>query len=63
MKKNRILTIVLISALAAIVTVIVLKILGYENPTVGGGGVAGGIAGAIIGSLLKKDNGSKSKNS
>lgn len=61
MIKNPILTIVLISALSAIGVVLVLKFLGYENPTVIGGGVAGGIAGAISGSLFKKKKVSDSK--
>lgn len=34
MKKNPILTIALVSALIAILVVVVLKLLGYENPTV-----------------------------
>ena len=54
MKKNPILTIALVSALFAILVVVVLKLLGYDNPTVIGGGVAGGVAGAISSSLLKK---------
>jgi preprotein translocase subunit SecG len=54
MKKYPLLLICLISALAAIVVVVVLKFLGHDNPTVIGGGVAGGIAGAISPSLLKR---------
>ncbi len=57
MKKNPILTIALASALVAILVVVVLKFLGYDNPTVIGGGVAGGVAGAISSSLLKKRKG------
>ena len=57
MKSNSILTIALISSLSAIVVVVVLKLLGYENPTVIGGGVAGGVAGVISSSLLKKGKG------
>ena len=57
MKKNLILTIALASALVAILVVVVLKLLGYDNPTVIGGGVAGGVAGAISSSLLKKRKG------
>lgn len=54
MKKNSILTIALASALVAILVVVVLSLLGFENPTVIAGGVAGGVAGAISSSLLKK---------
>lgn len=54
MKTSPLLTIGLISALAAIAVVVVLKFLGQDNPTVVGGGVAGGIAGAISANLLKK---------
>jgi formiminotetrahydrofolate cyclodeaminase len=57
MKKNPILTIVLVSALCAVVVVVILKLIGYENPTVIGGGVAGGVAGAISSSLFKKKKG------
>ena len=54
MKNNRIVKIVLISVLAALVVVVLLKIIGYENPTVIGGGVAGGVAGALGSSFLRK---------
>ncbi len=54
MKTSPLLTIGLISALAAIAVVVVLKFLGQDNPTAVGGGVAGGIAGAISTNLLKK---------
>lgn len=57
MKKNPIITIAIISALFAILAVVVLNLLGYDNPTVIGGGVAGGVAGAISSSLLKKKKG------
>lgn len=57
MKKNPILTIVLISTLSAVLVVVILKLIGYENPTVIGGGVAGGVAGAITSSLFKKKKG------
>lgn len=57
MKRNSILTIVLISALFAILVVVVLKFTGYDNPTVIGGGVAGGVAGAISSTFLKKGKG------
>lgn len=57
MKKNPILTIALASTLVAILVVVVLKLLGYDNPTVIGGGVAGGVAGAISSSILKKRKG------
>ncbi len=56
MKKNPLLLISLISALVAILVVVVLKFLKHDNPTVVGGGVAGGIAGAIITGLLKRKN-------
>jgi len=54
MKNYPLLLICLISALAAIVVVVVLKFLGHDNPAVIGGGVAGGIAGAISTSLFKR---------
>ncbi|MFK8039435.1 MAG: hypothetical protein AB8B74_14175 [Crocinitomicaceae bacterium] len=54
MKKNPLLLIALISALCAILVVVILKVTGYSNPTVIGGGVAGGIAGAISTNLFKE---------
>jgi uncharacterized membrane protein len=54
MKKYPILSIALISALTAIVVVVVLKIFEFENPTVIAGGVAGGIAGVISTTLIKR---------
>jgi hypothetical protein len=54
MKKNPLLTISLVSVLVAILVVVVLKLLGYDNPTVIGGGVAGGVIGAISSTVLKK---------
>jgi len=57
MKKNPILTIALVSALVAVLVVVILKVAGYDNPTVIAGGVAGGVAGAISSSLLKKKKG------
>ena len=54
MKNQPILTLVLISALIAIIVVVVLKFLGQDNTTVIGGGVAGGIAGALSATLFKK---------
>lgn len=47
MDKKAFLTIVRLSATSAIVVVVVLKLLGHDNPTVIGGAVAGGVAGAI----------------
>lgn len=57
MKENPILIIALVSAIVAIFVVVVLKLFGYDNPTVIGGGVAGGVVGAISRSLLKKRKG------
>ena len=52
--KSNILKIALFAALTAIVVVIVLKLLGYENTTVTGGAVAGGITGALVSIFWKK---------
>ena len=60
MKKNSLLFIVLLSAIIAIVVVVALKLVGYENPTVIGGGVAGGVTGALIGAFRKKRTGKNS---
>ena len=54
MNKNPILTIAFVAGLVAVLVVAALKLLGYENPTVIGGGVAGGVVGAISSTLLKK---------
>ncbi len=54
MNSKRIIQIILISASVAIVTVIVLKYLGHENPVVAGGAIAGGVSGGIIGGITKK---------
>jgi membrane-associated phospholipid phosphatase len=43
----------LISAVAAVLVVILLKYLGHNTATVIGGGVAGGIASAVSTKLLK----------
>ena len=52
--KNNLLQIALISGLVAILVVVVLKYLNFDNPTVIAGGVAGGIAGAISTNLIKR---------
>lgn len=57
MEKKQIFTIALVSALVAVLVVVTLKLAGYDNPTVIGGGVAGGVAGGIVSSFLKKKNG------
>jgi rhodanese-related sulfurtransferase len=54
MKKHPLLLICLISVSTAIMVVVVLKFLGYDNPSVIAGGVAGGISGAISPILLKR---------
>jgi len=54
MKKYPILSVALISALAAIVVVVVLKIFEFDNTTAIAGGVAGGIAGVISTTLIKR---------
>lgn len=51
--KNNILRIALFSALVAVIVVVVLKLLGHDNPTVTGGAVAGGVTGAIVSALWK----------
>lgn len=51
---NKYAVIILGAALAAVVTVVVLKLLGVENPGVLGGGVAGGVAGALAGRFATK---------
>lgn len=61
MKKNPIFTIALVSALVAVLVVVVLKLIGYDNPTVIAAGVAGGVAGAIMSSLLKKSKNDKNE--
>ena len=57
MNKKQLLTLALTSALVAIVVVVVLKILGHNNPTVVGGGVAGGIAGAVSATIIRRNKG------
>lgn len=54
MNKKPLLTLILVSALVAIVVVVVLKILGQSNPTVVAGGVAGGIAGALSTTVFRR---------
>lgn len=54
MKSNALLKIALLSAITAIAVVVSLKLMGFENPTPYGGGVAGGIAGALIGAFNAK---------
>jgi len=54
MDKNKILFIALVSVLVAVVTVVVLKILGHSNPTVAGGAITGGVIGAISSVFLRK---------
>ena len=54
MKKHPLLLICLISVSTAIMVVVVLKFLGYDNPSVIAGGEAGGISGAISPILLKR---------
>ena len=54
MKKHPLLLICLISVSTAIMVVVVLKFLGYDNPSVIAGGVAGGISGAISPILLRR---------
>jgi hypothetical protein len=58
MKKNQILIIAIISVPSAIVVVVVLKFLGYDNPEAIVGGVVvavvGGVIGALSSLLLKK---------
>lgn len=61
MNRKSLLTLILISALAAIVVVVTLKLLGHSNPTVIGGGVAGGIAGAISSNILRRKRASSDK--
>ena len=55
--KNNLIPIILISSITAIIVVVVLKFMNYENPTVIGGGVAGGVTGAIVGAMNKKREG------
>lgn len=55
MDKKQLLTLALTSAFVAIVVVVVLKIMGHNNPTVLGGGVAGGIAGAVSGTIIRRN--------
>lgn len=55
MNNKSLFTLILISAIAAIVVVVVLKMLGQSNPTVIGGGVAGGIAGVISTTMIRKE--------
>lgn len=52
--KSNILKIGLFAALTAIIVVVVLKLLGQDNPTVTGGAVAGGVAGALASIFFKK---------
>ena len=51
---NPMLKVCIISVLSAVVSVVILKYVGHENPAVIGGGVAGGVAGAITASLFKR---------
>ena len=53
-KMNPMLKVCIISVLSAVVSVVILKYVGHENPAVIGGGVAGGVAGAITASLFKR---------
>lgn len=52
--KNNLLKIAVFAALVAVVVVVVLKLVGYENTVVTGGAVAGGVVGALIGVFMKK---------
>ena len=52
--KDNLLKIVLFAVITAIVVVIALKIIGYDNATVTGGAVAGAMAGVIASVLWKK---------
>jgi len=52
--KNRYLKIIMASVLIAVIVVVVLKLLGQENPTVLAGGITGGIVGAIVGGVSNK---------
>lgn len=54
MKKNPFVITALIAATAAIVVVVVLKILGYDNPVAIAGGAAGGIAGVLSSTFFGK---------
>ncbi len=54
--KNKLVKIAIFAALIAIVVVVILKLLGHDNPTVTGGAVAGGVIGALAGSFGKKSN-------
>jgi len=51
---NYLTTIIVLSAITAVIVVVVLKLFGLENPTAIAGGVAGGVAAAIV-SLFKKE--------
>jgi len=57
MKSNSLLLVVLFAVGIAIVAVVILKSLGYDNITVTAGAIAGGVAGAFSGSFLKKNKG------
>lgn len=52
--KSKLLLIALTAAITAIIVVLVLKMLDYDNPALVGGAVAGGVAGAIASSLKNK---------
>ncbi len=54
--KNKLVKIAIFAALIATVVVVILKLLGHDNPTVTGGAVAGGVIGALAGSFGKKSN-------
>ncbi|MEM6806500.1 MAG: hypothetical protein AAF696_34190 [Bacteroidota bacterium] len=54
MKTNALLKIALIAAITAVAVVVSLKLMGFENPTPYGGGVAGGVVGGFIGAFNSK---------
>jgi hypothetical protein len=52
---NYLLTIIVFSAITAVIIVVVLRLFGMENPSAIAGGVAGGVAAAIVSlSKMKK---------
>ncbi|NNC71127.1 MAG: hypothetical protein HKN90_09930 [Flavobacteriaceae bacterium] len=54
MKGTSLLVVILFAVVIAVIAVVILKSLGYDNTTVTAGAIAGGAAGAISGIFLKK---------
>lgn len=52
--KSTYLKIILLAIAIAVLVVVILKLLGYENTTVMSGGITGGIVGALAGVFGKK---------